>query len=139
MLANILNRFTDLSKITVNHPVRDIHRFLKLLQRLNTAVGLVFYQQPQNLFDQLPQYLPFQKLTICSSLSDLAFLFELKNLTILNLQNEKISVDAEFVEKFFKSSSLFPRSLSNFAPGWSPLTQLLFHYKSASGSGLGIG
>ena len=84
--VDLLKRFTDFNKVTVDCQVRDIQRFLDLLKNCENISKLSFTcDQPQDLFDRLPEHCAIQKLTIMSEPSDLAFLFRLKHLIHLDL------------------------------------------------------
>lgn len=83
---NILNRFTELNTIMVQYPIEDIQHFLDLLKNLDNIVKHEFWDdQPQDLFDRLPDYCAVQGLYIGREVSDVQFLFQLKNLIYLNL------------------------------------------------------
>lgn len=102
LAINVLNRFTNLKEITLDEPVQDIEQFLELLKTsLSNIVALNFYgcDQPQNLFDRLPEYCALQCLTIDKPLLDLAFLFRLENLLYLQLN---FSIGAELARKVFE-------------------------------------
>ena len=104
--ANLLNRFTDLDMIEVNEPipVRDVQHFLDLLKNSRNIVELAIYDdQPQNLFDQLPEHCAVESLNIESAPSDLAFLFRLKSLNTLVLRS---SVNIEVIRKAFEELPL---------------------------------
>ena len=98
----VLNRVTALSGICVDTPVRDIQHFLELLRNLRNLRNLDIVQlqfpcdQPQDLFDRLPEYSAVQCLTIRNAPSDLSFLFRLKHLISLNIH---WPIDAEHVRK----------------------------------------
>ena len=92
---NVLNRLRDLNLIIVYKPVEDIQRFLNFLQNFKQITELLFVEnQPQELFDRLPNYCAVQKLTIDPDWlgyfgpvvpPDFEFLFRLKSLTHLKL------------------------------------------------------
>ena len=101
--VDLLKRFTDLNKIKVNRPVQDILRFLDLLKNCKNIVELVFDKcdQPQDLFDRLPEHCVVQKLFMFNTdpPSDLAFLFRLKHLIKLSVF---WSIDSETVRRAFE-------------------------------------
>ena len=98
--SNVLNRFADLNTILVNDPVEDIERFLDLLKNFDNIVKLEFWDdQPQDLFDRLPEYCAVQGLYIGREISDVQFLFQLKNLVHLDLPG--CQFDAESIRKAF--------------------------------------
>ena len=84
---SILEKFTDLKLINVNRSVQDTKRFLNILKNLGNIEELRFlnYDQPQDLFDRLPEHSAVQKLTIFSAPSDYRFLFRMKHLIELGL------------------------------------------------------
>ena len=101
---NVLKRFTDLSIIFLNRPVQNVQHFLNFLKSFpNIVVLTIFSDQPQNLFDRLPEYSAVQRLNIFTDVnirpSDYGFLFRLKQLIYLELSN---SFNAETVRKIFK-------------------------------------
>ena len=69
---NILEKFTDLKRITVNRPVQNTKRFLDLLKNLKDNIeDLQFLGvQQQDLFDRLPEHSAVQNLSIWCALSD---------------------------------------------------------------------
>lgn len=108
----VLNRLPDLSYIAVHRPESlidqplDIQRFLDILKNYGNIAKLWFsYDQPQELFDRLPEHCSVQHLRIDSSFSDLSFLCRLTHLVHLNLacateddqlyETEDRSIDAE--------------------------------------------
>ena len=96
--VNLLKRFIHLNFVEIYLPVQDIELFLHLLK--NCIVELKFEcDQPQDLFDRLPEYCAVQKLTINSVPSDLDFLFRLKHLIHLHLG---WSIDSETVRRAFQ-------------------------------------
>ena len=95
--VDLLKRFTDLREITVSRPVQDVQRFLDLLKNLNNISDLKFScDQPQDLFDRLPEHSVVQKLFIHCNPSNLRFLLRLKHLTVLHVHR---LMDVEFVRK----------------------------------------
>ena len=110
---NLLNRFTDLEEIIVHRPVQDIQRFLDFLRQFGNIVALrVSSNQPQELWDQLPEHCAVQKLTLSSAVSDFGFLFKLKSLVRLHVDS---SIDTEFIRKAFNELPF--------------LSQFIFKYK----------
>ena len=98
--ADILKRFTGLYEVTVYSPVKDIQRFLALLKNLKSIVKLTFLcDQPQDLFDRLPEPLAVQWLIIYDAPADLEFLRRMKQLNDLDV---RCSIDVELVRKFFE-------------------------------------
>ena len=82
--VDLLKRFTDLKKIKVDRPVQDIQRFLDLLKKC--YIVELNGDQPQELFDRLPEHCAVQCLTIHRTRpSDLRFLFQLNHLIHLDL------------------------------------------------------
>ena len=97
---DVWNRFTDLSVIYVSKPVRDIEHFLDLLKRLDNIKSLDFRSdQPQELFDRLPEYCAIERLDIDCEVSNLQFLFRLKHLISLEIC---WSIDAELIRNVFE-------------------------------------
>ena len=83
---DLLNRFTDLSKIIVDSQIQDVQRFLDLLKSFKNIVRLEFScDQPQDLFDRLPEYCAVQELSLQYSPSNLRFLLRLKQLIALDV------------------------------------------------------
>ena len=98
----VLKRFTNLSRIDVSKPVVDTDRFLNLLKNLHNIVCLMFQgNQPQDLFDRLPEHCAVQILYIHSELSDYRFLFRLKYLMRLLLG---FSINAEAIRKIIEKN-----------------------------------
>ena len=98
----VLKRFTDLKEIIVEERVQDVQRFLNLLKNVKNIVKLEFEcDQPQELFDRLPEHSAVQKLEVGGRLSDLRFLSRLKHLLYVYLDTS-VHVDFEFVRKIFK-------------------------------------
>ena len=92
-----LKRFTDLTEIFVSEPVEDTERFLNLLKNLDDIENLEFESdQPQDLFDRLPEHCAVQSLTISRAPSDYRFLFRLQHLKQLSVD---FSMDAEAIRK----------------------------------------
>ena len=104
--VDLLKRFIDLNEVEVYVPVRDTQRFLDLLKNCENISKLSFScDQPQDLFDRLPEHCAVQKLTLCRAPSDffnrpsnLAFLFRLKHLIHLIL-HVRGSIDTETVRR----------------------------------------
>ena len=97
-LENVLSRFTDLDRTFVFHRVQDTARFLKFLNRFKNIIALeIWSDQPQELFDRLPEHCAVQWLTIKAEISDFAFLFKLKHLFYLTIE---WSIDTHSIRKF---------------------------------------
>ena len=100
--TDVLQRFTDMKEVTVNHPVQDIQRFLNLLKSLENVVELTFRFKSyrfQALFDRLPEHCAVQKLTIDYAPSDLAFLFRMKHLIDLSIDR---AIDTKAIRRAFE-------------------------------------
>ena len=98
--VDLLKRFTDLIELRIDSPIQNIQRFLNLLKNCENIVQLWFdSDQPQDLFDQLPEYCAVQWLTLDRSPSDLTFLFQLKHLVHLHLSRP---FDGETVRRAFE-------------------------------------
>lgn len=95
---NALGKLTDLNQFYVRRPVQDIQRFLDILKNFSNIVGLEFScDQPQDLFDRLPEHCAVQRLVIINStVSDFRFLFRLRSLIHLNLE---CSIEEKTVRK----------------------------------------
>ena len=116
--ADILKRFgPQLNKIKVDRSVQDIERFLNLLRNLQNIVELEFRDdQPQELFDRLPEHCALQSLIIRRATSASGCLFLLKHLTHLDVG---WSIDREVVRKAFEelpvlSKFTFQRANPNY-------------------------
>ena len=97
---NLLNRFVDLEVLAVTEPIQNTQRFLDLLRNFDHFSKLAFHRdQPQDLFDRLPEQCTVQKLTIEGDLSDVRFLFKLKQLIHLFLHT---LIDAESIREAFE-------------------------------------
>ena len=87
--VDLLRRFVHLEHLIVRDRVQDIPRFLDLLKNFERIVELWFDrdQQPQDLYDRLPEYCAVQRLILGGELepSDLTFLFRLKHLIYLEI------------------------------------------------------
>ena len=95
--ANLLNRCIYLFEIILLDPVQDTQRFLDLLKSLDHIVKLWFVgDQPQELFDRLPEYYAAQNLEFSHGPSDLAFLARLEDLLYLEM---RCSIDAQTIRK----------------------------------------
>ena len=94
---SLLSRFTDLNEILASKRVLNTQRFLDLLKSCTNIVNLQFRDdQPQDLFDRLPEHCAVQWLSIKEAPSDSGFIFRLENLIELHLG---WSVDDEFIGK----------------------------------------
>ena len=97
--VDLLKRCTRLDEVTAYRPVQNIQRFLDLLENYKNIVVFEFDgNQPQDLFDRLPERFAIQSLTFYSPPSDLAFLFRLKHLTHLYIY---FSIDKDTVRRAF--------------------------------------
>ena len=96
---DVLSRLTGLEQLIVDRPVRDIEHFLSVLKNIDIVALEFFCDQPQELFDRLPEHSTVQKLVLYRAPSDLAFLFGLKHLVELDL---RFSIDAGLIRKLFK-------------------------------------
>ena len=95
----VLKRYTDLQLIKIHKPVQDTQRFLNLLKSCNNLTEMWFLcEQPQDLFDRLPEHSALQRVFIRNPLSDLGFIFKLKDLLLICLEFE---IDNELVRKAF--------------------------------------
>ena len=97
----VAKRFTDLSMMRVEEPVQDTQRFLNLLKNCD-LVDLDFdSDQPQDLFDRLPEHCSaIQRLAFLDSTpSDSQFLLRLKELTSLWIS---YNIELELVRKIFE-------------------------------------
>ena len=98
--VDLLKRFTDLNMVCVNGLVQDPQRFLDLLKNCKNIVVFEFDgDQPQDLFDRLPEHCAVQKLTLDRPPSDLDFLFQLKHLIFLKID---WSIGIETVRRAFE-------------------------------------
>ena len=98
-LNDVLKRCTVLNQLIVSLLVQDTQRFLDLLKNCENIVKLMFNgDQPQDLFNRLPEYCAVQELFINHPPTDLAFLFRLKHLIHLNVDR---SIDIETVRRAF--------------------------------------
>ena len=102
--ADILKRCTDLFLIHIDPVVQDVQHFLNLLKSSANIVYLYFYgDQPQNLFDQLPEHSTVECLYIERAPSDYQFLFRLKSLGLLSLG---YSVGIETILRIWQAAEL---------------------------------
>lgn len=100
LAIDVMNRLTRLDHILVvkriEHPVH-IRRFLDFLKRFQHIVALEFScDQPQELFDGLPEHCAVQWLTIYEQRPDFEFLFRLHHLVYLSVT---FSVNTEFIRR----------------------------------------
>lgn len=101
---NILKRFTDLCRVSVCRPVQDVEHFLLLLKNVQRIVELRFDgNQPQDLYDRLPERSAIKRLMIFSRVapSDFRFLLRMKSLIFLKLESCLIDTEIllELLEK----------------------------------------
>ena len=100
LAINLVNRFTDLDEIIVDRPVQDVERFLAFLKNFSNISELRFYgDQPQDLFDRLPEHCTVQKLVIHRLPPNLEFLIRLKHLIKLDLS---CAADVELIRRIFE-------------------------------------
>ena len=111
---DFVNRCTDLSLVIVDRPVQDIERFLDVLKNCENIVVLSFRcDQPQDLFDRLPDHSALQSIAIDSAVSpNLEFLRRLKDLIDLDVS---FSIDAELIRNLFQELPY----LSDFGFMWN--------------------
>lgn len=101
---NVLSRFTSLSSIRENEPIKDVQRFLNFLKSLINVQVLVFRSgQSQELFDRLPEHCAVQQLDVGNPL-DLQFVRRLDDLTRLRVDR---ALDAESVRSVLESDLQF--------------------------------
>ena len=104
LVINILSRCTDLSSIIIDREVQDIERFLNILKKFPNIVKLEFKcDQPQELFDRLPEHCAVQTLTMDSAPLGLEFLCNLKHLNDLHV---RCLLDTELIRKIFNELPL---------------------------------
>ena len=106
---NILSKFTDLNEIFIysSIPAQDVQRFLDLLKNVPNIVTLEFsYDQPQDLFDRLPEHSNVQHLIIYSPVSDFRFLSRLKHLIDFECRDQ---INTEVVRKAFEELPFLSR------------------------------
>ena len=97
---DVLKRCTQLYNIIVEFPVQSVQNFLDFLKNYKNVVELTFERdQPQDLFDRLPEHSDVQSLIFYRAPSDLAFLFRLKHLIHLDLY---WTIDSETVRRAFE-------------------------------------
>ena len=100
LAIDVLSRFTDFRQIEVDEPVQDIERFLDVLKNFGNIEELEFCRdQPQDLFDRLPEHSAVQKLVIHGEPSDFEFLPRLNHLIELDVN---CSIDAELIREVFE-------------------------------------
>ena len=114
LAINVVSRFTDLDQIQVTQPVQDVQRFLDFLQNFDNIVALGFYcNQPQDLFDRLPEHCAVQSLAISSGDPDFRFLSRLESLIFASVYRQ---IGVDLVQRVFEELQF----VSSFK----------FHYKS---------
>ena len=107
--SSLMKRYTDLDQIIIGQAVQNTQRFLELLKSFDNISNLVFHcEQPQELFDRLPEYSAVQRLSLYFPVPDFLW-FRLKNLLYLYLH---CPIDAETVQKLFEELPLL-KSLSS--------------------------
>ena len=93
--TSLFKRFTHLRQIYVLEPVEDTERFLNLLKNLDIESLEFCCDQPQDLFDRLPEHCAVQELTISANMDlDARFLSRMKHLMELSLE---FWIDAEAI------------------------------------------
>ena len=99
-----MSRVTGLNVIHLSELIQDIQRFLDFLKRNDRFVHVhLWCDQQQELFDRLPEHCEVQWLVIHRALSDLGFLFSLKDFVHLRIL---YSIDAETISKVFEELPL---------------------------------
>ena len=97
---DLVSRFIHLEEITVDRTVQDIERFLDLLNNFNEIARLNFKgDQPQDLFDRLPENCAVQQLVIENAPLGFEFLTRLKHLNELYFC---CSIETDFILKLFE-------------------------------------
>lgn len=85
---DVVNKMVDLNRIMVDAPVQDVERFLAILKSCKILELEFWCDQPQELFNRLPECPSVLALVIgvdCKQISDYRFLGRLKNLTSLEI------------------------------------------------------
>ena len=109
---DLLSRFTDLFSIIIDRPVVNVARFLDVLSNFDNIKELHFFcNQPQDLFDQLPEHFVLQGLDVKGAPSDFDFLFRLKHL--INLEID-CSIRAELVRELFEELPFLSKFRFNY-------------------------
>ena len=99
MAIDLMKRFTGLRGFCFIDRVQDIESFLNLLKNLDNGVELLFWcDQPQELFDRLPEHSIVQKLILYCKVSDIGFLFRMKHLIQLLIMR---SIGGELIRRLF--------------------------------------
>ena len=97
--ATLLSRLPDLTSVSVLSSLQDVERFLNFLKKFKQIVELRFSEeQPQSLFDRLPDYCAVQSLSVKNSPPESDFLFRCQNLIELTLN---WSIGVEFIKRVF--------------------------------------
>lgn len=92
ILIDVLKRFTGLEAILIDQSIKNIPLFFECLKHVDTFVELIFFcDQPQELFDQLPEHCASLRMIIDCAPNDFRFLFRLKKLVSLQIR----SIDLE--------------------------------------------
>ena len=109
LATNLLSRFIDLDGIYAEAPVQDIERFLNFLKNCDHIATLNFHRcdQPQELFDRLPEYCAVQWLDITQENLDFRFICRLASLISFDIAG---SLDAESVRKVLQEFKFFSYS-----------------------------
>ena len=117
--VDLLKRFIHLTGVTVYNPVQDIQRFLDLLENCENLSKLSFScDQPQDLFDRLPEHCAAQLLTIRHAPSDLDFLFRLKHLIHLYVLGQ---IENETVRRAFEQLPVLSLFHFGFNHKWASI------------------
>ena len=97
---NVLSRLTDCHALLVKMPVQNVQDFLDFLDSFDQIVDLKFLcDQPQDLFDQLPEHCDLESLRIRTKPADLRFLSRLQGLTYLRAD---FPVDVSLIQKLLE-------------------------------------
>ena len=103
---DVLKRLTDLHTVQVDKPVQDIERFLEFLKNVDKITELRFEcDQPQELFDRLPEHCAVQNATITHLPPDHQFLARLEQVNVLHvnvLDVHRGSLDVGLVRRILK-------------------------------------
>ena len=102
--VNVLNKITDLNTVIVAEPVQDIQRFLGVLKNFDIFDLAIHSDQPQDLFDRLPDHSAVQNLTIRKPPPNLSFLCRLEGLLHLNIDDSDGRVQQFLKEQEFLSN-----------------------------------
>ena len=112
LVIDVVNRFTDLKELYVDRPVQNIQRFLDFLKHFDIVKFEFGGDQPQALFDQLPEHCAAQELIIHSAPQDFEFLSRLKDLIRIEVY---CSIDVESIRGILKELRCLAYFRCNFA------------------------